>query len=88
MNDEINGRTFVRAPHARARGATVIPREVTKRINRVAHSQALQYEQTVRKEVTWKLQALASMGANLTELVAEMERILSPGGDDRGTPER
>ena len=88
MNDEIDGRTFARAPRARARGATVIPREVTKRINRLAHSQALQYEQTVREEVSWKLQALANTGAALTELVAEMERILSPGGDDRGTPER
>lgn len=75
MSEKLTPKTIVRAPCARTRGATILSSAVTKRINRFAHGQALQYEQTLRRVVTLQLQALADRGASLSELVAELEGI-------------
>lgn len=75
MKESLGLSTIVCAPHARARNAAVLSSAVTKRINRLAHSQALQYEQTLRQQLTSKLQALADSGASEHELVTEIERI-------------
>lgn len=57
--------------------SAALPGVITKRINRLAHSRAMDFEQTMRKDVTSKLQRLAENGASVPELLAEIERILT-----------
>lgn len=73
MSPETN--SFPIVPRAHARSASTLSSAVCKRLNRLAHSQALQYEQALRTKATLKLQNLASSGASEQELLAEMDRI-------------
>ncbi|GEM_PF-3067861 len=76
MKENLEASAIVCAPRARAQGAAVLSKALTKHINRFAHSEALQYEQGLRRRLMSKLQVLADRGAGEQELLTEIERIL------------